>query len=296
MQELIQDYIHYLEVERGLSKQTQASYFEDLKQFLEFLELKKQAEFPEDSSVIAIFLKQQGQLGKATSSLARMVSTLRKFYQYLLNEHHIHVDPMTQITLPKRQQNLPVTLTVPEVEQLLAAPDTGKTLGVRDRAILEVLYATGLRVSELTHLTLDQLHLTIGLIQTIGKGNKERMLPIGDVASNWVQQYLQNVRPSLAGKQKMQSAEVFLNFRGQGMTRQAIWKIIKKYVLQCGITKDVTPHTLRHSFATHLLENGADLRVVQTLLGHTDISTTQIYTHLSTQKIRQIYNKSHPRA
>lgn len=296
MQDKIQDYLHYLDVERGLSKQTQASYFEDLKQYVDFLKTQNLKDFSEDSSVIAAFLKQQSQSGKATSSLARMVSTLRKFYQYLWNEHQVKVDPMTQITLPKRQQNLPVTLTMAEVEQLLATPDTHKPLGVRDRAILEVLYATGLRVSELTALKLDQLHLAIGLIQTIGKGNKERMLPIGDVASDWIQRYLQNVRPSLAAKHAPQSAVVFLNFRGQAMTRQAIWKIIKKYVLQCGITKDVTPHTLRHSFATHLLENGADLRIVQTLLGHTDISTTQIYTHLSTQKIRQIYNKSHPRA
>lgn len=293
---MVQDYLHYLNVERGLSKQTQASYFEDLKQYVAFLKQQKLNDFPEDSSVVAAFLKQQSQLGKATSSLARMVSTLRKFYQYLVNEHQVKVDPMTQITLPKRQQNLPVTLTMAEVERLLATPDTSKPLGIRDRAILEVLYATGMRVSELTNLKLDQLHLAIGLVQTIGKGNKERMLPIGDVASDWVQRYLQNVRSSLAAKHMPQSATVFLNFRGQAMTRQAIWKIIKKYVLQCGITKDVTPHTLRHSFATHLLENGADLRIVQTLLGHTDISTTQIYTHLSTQKIRQIYNKSHPRA
>ncbi|MFD1671588.1 site-specific tyrosine recombinase XerD [Agrilactobacillus yilanensis] len=296
LQESVQDYIRYLAVERGLSKQTQTSYYEDLKQFVAFVTAQKQVKFPEDSSEIAIFLKQQGQLGKATSSMARMVSTLRKFYQYLINEHVVKVDPMTQITLPKKQQALPVTLTMAEVEQLLKAPDTQKPLGIRDRAILEILYATGLRVSELTHITLEQLHLAIGLIQAIGKGNKERMLPVGDVASRWVQQYLQEVRPNLAAKHAPQSAIVFLNFRGQGMTRQAIWKIIKKYVIQCGITKDVTPHTLRHSFATHLLENGADLRVVQTLLGHTDISTTQIYTHLSTQRIREVYNHTHPRA
>jgi integrase/recombinase XerD len=296
LEELIKDYIHYLEIERGLSPQTQASYYEDLKQFRAFLQAQKITSFPEDSAVIAEFLKTQAKLGKATRSLARMVSALRKFYQYLLNEHRLKTDPMTQINLPKPQQKLPVVLSIAEVNQLLAAPDTRKPLGVRDRAILEVLYATGLRVSELTHLQLGQLHLAIGLIQTIGKGNKERMLPIGDVASDWLNQYLSTIRPSFAAKHSPQSGVVFLNFRGQPLTRQAIWKIIKQYILVSGIQKDVTPHTLRHSFATHLLENGADLRVVQTLLGHTDIATTQIYTHLSTQKIRQVYNKTHPRA
>ncbi|MCD2255223.1 site-specific tyrosine recombinase XerD [Agrilactobacillus fermenti] len=296
MKDLIGDYLHYLDVQRGLSPQTRQSYAEDLKQFREFLEAQQLTDFPEDTLVISEFLKVETTSGKMASSLARMVSSLRTFYQYLLVEHVIRTDPMDTITSPKKQQHFPVTLTITEVNTLLTMPDTGKPLGLRDRAMLEVLYATGLRVSELINLQLNQLHLTIGLIQTIGKGNKERMLPIGDVASDWITRYLENVRPSLMIKANPRSANVFLNNRGRPLTRQAVWKMIKAYVRTAGIQKDVTPHTLRHSFATHLLENGADLRVVQTLLGHADITTTQIYTHLSTQKVRQIYNKTHPRA
>ncbi|GAY73058.1 tyrosine recombinase XerD [Lentilactobacillus kosonis] len=205
---------------------------------------------------------------------------MRKFFAYLYQFNQIDSDPMTKIDAPKQAKTLPDVLSVDEVNNLLEAPDVTKKLGLRDRAILEVLYATGLRVSELINLKLVDLHLPMSLIQTIGKGNKERIIPISDIAKEWLERYLDEVRPGLL-QGRTNTAAIFLNARGHQLTRQAIWQMIKKYAAIAGIEHHVTVHTLRHSFATHLLENGADLRIVQELLGHSDISTTQIYTHVS---------------
>ncbi len=216
------------------------------------------------------------------------------FFRYLANENKITADPMLKIDTPKTGHHLPQVLTTDEVDRLLAVPDTTKKLGIRDRALLEVMYATGLRVSELVNLTLDELHLEMGLIQPLGKGDKERIIPIGEVAIDWLNQYLTSVRDLLLKENSSQY--VFLNAHGHQLTRQGVWKNLKALVRQAGITKNVTPHTLRHSFATHILENGAGLRVVQELLGHADISTTQIYTHISQKRLTEVYQKYHPRA
>ncbi|AUX11966.1 site-specific tyrosine recombinase XerD [Latilactobacillus sakei] len=293
MDDLIQDYLHYLKIERGLSENTRQSYRQDLKQYQQFLESQKLTTFTEDRFVVLNFLQAQTAAHKAQSSITRSISTLRKFYQYLTREGHIQKDPMLQIDSPKQGRHLPAVLSSEEIERLLKTPDTSTPLGLRDRAILEVLYATGLRVSELVHLKLTDLHLSLGLIQTLGKGDKERIIPIGDVAVDWINQYLERSRNQLTkGKN---SPYLFVNFHGNGLTRQGIWKNLKAIVQAAGIEKDVTPHTLRHSFATVLLENGADLRIVQELLGHSDISTTQIYTHISKKHLTEVYQRSHPR-
>ena len=292
MHGLIADFIHYLNVERGLAKATQTSYQQDLITFSAWLAARKRRTFPEEFGTIQSFLKEQNAT-KAPASVSRMISALRKFYRFLLREGAISADPMTKIDTPKRAQHLPATLSSQEVDALMAKPDTDKPLGLRDRAIFELMYATGLRVSEVVDLRLDQLHLAINLLQVTGKGDKERLVPISPQATQWVDRYLQEARPKLL--KRVQPKNVFVNFHGGPMTRQGIWKNLKAYIASIGIEKDVTPHTLRHSFATRLLENGADLRVVQELLGHSDISTTQIYTHLSNQHLVAVYHKTHPR-
>lgn len=292
MHGLIADFIHYLNVERGLAPTTQISYQQDLMTFQAWLTSQKRTTFPEDFAVIQAFLKKQNDT-KAPASVSRMISALRKFYRFLLREGAVKTDPMTKIDTPKKAQHLPATLSGPEIDALMAKPDITKPLGLRDRAIFELMYATGLRVSELVGLRMDQLHLAMNLLQVTGKGDKERLVPISPQATDWVNRYLRDARPRLIKQQ--QAKTVFVNFHGHALTRQAIWKNLKAYIASIGIQKDVTPHTLRHSFATRLLENGADLRVVQELLGHSDISTTQIYTHLSNQHLVAVYHKTHPR-
>ncbi|GJM48154.1 site-specific tyrosine recombinase XerD [Weissella soli] len=293
----IEDYLHYVTVERGLSANTRTSYGQDLRQFFKYLERPEQplSLVDVDRFHILNFLSYLEANGKSRNSIIHMVSTLRKFFQYAtLTVQWVPVDPMTQVDPPKKAQHLPAVLTLAEVERLLQVPDTTTKLGVRNRAILEVMYATGLRVSELVNLSLDNLHLELGLIQTIGKGDKERIIPIGDIAAIWLTRYLKDIRPQLGRTQD--DKVIFLNDHGHQLTRQGVWKLIKQLVKAAGITKDVSPHTLRHSFATHILENGADLRIVQELLGHSDISTTQIYTHISNKRLMTVYEKAHPRA
>ncbi|WP_367297370.1 site-specific tyrosine recombinase XerD [Loigolactobacillus coryniformis] len=291
----IADFKRYLLVEKGLSQNTVSSYTRDLMKFKAYLEQQKLADFKQDRFVILNFLATLKAQAMANNSVIRMVSSLRKFYRFLLETEQITIDPMQQVDSPKKQQHLPQVLSQAEVKRLLAVPDTTTALGIRDRTILEVLYATGLRVSELTHLKLAELHLSLGLIQTLGKGDKERLIPIGDVAIEWIKRYLETSRPTFL-KTGQSEPILFLNHYGRPFTRQGIWKNLKQMVRAAGIEKDITPHTLRHSFATHLLENGADLRVVQELLGHADISTTQIYTHVSQKHLREVYDRYHPRA
>ncbi|WP_274355652.1 site-specific tyrosine recombinase XerD [Ligilactobacillus salivarius] len=289
------DYLHYLKVERGLSENTIASYGIDLKLFLEYLRENEIPSFKQvNKEVIVNYMQAEKNNNKANSSILRSVSSLRKFFQYLAQEKIIEKDPMLLIDTPKKKQHLPQVLTKEEVEKLLHSPNTGQVLGLRDRAMLELMYATGLRISEIINLKLEDLHLTIGTLQTLGKGHKERIVPVGDEAIKWINRYLEEARPKLL-KQK-RSNYLFLNFHGNNLTRQGVWKNLKAEVRKAGIQKNITPHTLRHSFATHILENGADLRIVQELLGHADISTTQIYTHLSNKQLADIYNRAHPRA
>lgn len=295
MNDIVNDYLHFLTVERGLSKNTVASYQNDLEQFIIYLKKNDFSTFNElKRGDITDYLHEETLLKKANSSIIRSVTSLRRFFQYLVHEQLIVTDPMTLIDTPKQEKHLPEVLSRHEVELLLKAPNTGTALGLRDRAILELMYATGLRVSEVINLKLNDLHLAVGLLKTMGKGQKERMLPIGDMAVDWINSYLEHGRNKLL-KDK-HSDFLFLNFHGNQLTRQGIWKNLKLHVQKAGITKNITPHTLRHSFATHILENGADLRIVQELLGHADISTTQIYTHLSKRRLSAIYDQTHPRA
>ncbi|ADJ79051.1 site-specific tyrosine recombinase XerD [Lactobacillus salivarius] len=292
---ILMDYLHYLKVERGLSENTINSYGIDLKLFLEYLRENEIPSFKQvNKEVIVNYMQSEKNNNKANSSILRSVSSLRKFFQYLAQEKIIEKDPMLLIDTPKKKQHLPQVLTKEEVEKLLRSPNTGQVLGLRDRAMLELMYATGLRISEIINLKLEDLHLTMGTLQTLGKGHKERIVPVGDEAIKWVNRYLEEARPKLL-KQK-RSNYLFLNFHGNNLTRQGVWKNLKAEVRKAGIQKNITPHTLRHSFATHILENGADLRIVQELLGHADISTTQIYTHLSNKQLADIYNRAHPRA
>lgn len=292
---ILMDYLHYLKVERGLSENTINSYGIDLKLFLEYLRENEIPSFKQvNKEVIVNYMQSEKNNNKANSSILRSVSSLRKFFQYLAQKKIIEKDPMLLIDTPKKKQHLPQVLTKEEVEKLLRSPNTGQVLGLRDRAMLELMYATGLRISEIINLKLEDLHLTMGTLQTLGKGHKERIVPVGDEAIKWVNRYLEEARPKLL-KQK-RSNYLFLNFHGNNLTRQGVWKNLKAEVRKAGIQKNITPHTLRHSFATHILENGADLRIVQELLGHADISTTQIYTHLSNKQLADIYNRAHPRA
>lgn len=295
MDRLVEEYLHALVVEKGLSQNTVVSYRQELRRFMTFLSKENIKDIKNvDRYVILNFLDELDRAGISRNSIIHAISSLRKLFLYLLQINMITDNPMNNIVPPKKAQHLPSILTTDEVERLLATPNTATNLGVRDRAILEVMYATGLRVSELIHLNLNELHLEMGLIETVGKGDKQRVIPIGDVAIKWLNEYLQGPRGALLKNQNYDI--VFLNQHGRPMTRQGIWKNLKQLVLKAGITKNITPHTLRHSFATHLLENGADLRIVQELLGHADISTTQIYTHVTQQRLTNVYNKYHPRA
>lgn len=296
MEEQIIEYLHYLTIERGLSANTKSSYQRDLKQYLAFLKEAGISDWQAvDRYTVVAFLAHLNQQNKASATVTRMISSLRRFHQYLRQERFTDHDPMQHIESPKKTQKLPQTLSLQEVEALIATPDTTTTLGIRDRAILEVMYATGLRVSELIGLKMGDIHLEMGLLQTLGKGDKERIVPLGDYAIHWIERYLAESRPLLT-KKRPQENHLFVNSHGSGLSRQGIWKNLKVWVLKAGIIKDVTPHTLRHSFATHLLENGADLRTVQELLGHSDISTTQIYTHITKRRMTEVYKEHFPRA
>lgn len=296
LEDQLKEYLHFLTIERGLSLNTRQSYERDLMRYLAFV---KQAGVTSwqavDRFLVVKFISQLQDEKKASTTIMRMVSSLRRFHQFLRQERYTDQDPMQHIDSPKKKQKLPQTLSIKEVERLIETPDVTKPLGLRDRAILEVMYATGLRVSELIHLKMGDVHLKMGLVQTIGKGDKERIVPLGDYAIHWIERYLNESRPVLT-KKNPDELFLFVNRSGHGLSRQGIWKNLKQIVREAGINKVVTPHTLRHSFATHLLENGADLRTVQELLGHADISTTQIYTHITKKRMTDVYKEYFPRA
>lgn len=297
MNDYLQDFLHFLIVEKGLAKNTIVSYERDLKSYLHYLQTVEQITDVNHITRVHIihFLDHLRKEGKSAKTLARHVASVRSFHQFLLREKMADQDPSVHIESPHLERSLPVVLTLSEVEALLEAPDKSKPSGLRDAAMLELLYATGIRVSELVNLNLEDLHLTMGFLRCIGKGNKERIIPIGKTALHVLEEYLQFGRPKMQSK-KYRTDALFLNHHGNRLTRQGFWKILKGLAKKANIEKDLTPHTLRHSFATHLLENGADLRAVQEMLGHADISTTQIYTHVTKTRLREVYFKFHPRA
>ena len=295
VQDSLHEYLDYLSVERGLAQNTLESYGRDLRQYLKYLKEKKNLNLPETTQATVIgYLLQLQAKGKATATLSRSLAAIKSYYHYMAKEEHIPRDPTVNLDAPKQEKKLPRVLAVKEVEKLLEQPDLKNPVGIRDRAMLEVLYATGLRVSELVSLKVNDINLEAGYIRCFGKGSKERIIPMGSVATKYVRLYHEYARKFLAAS--LHEHTLFLNHHGKGLTRQGFWKIIKKYAENLGLNIDITPHTLRHSFATHLLENGADLRSVQEMLGHADISTTQIYTHLTKDKIKEVYDNTHPRA
>ena len=292
---LIDSFLDALWSERGLSQNTLSAYGRDLKAWADWLETKKQLSLLEvDASIVQQYLAYRGKKGAKSSSMARVLSSLRRFYRYQLRQGAVSEDPSALIDAPRIGRLLPGSLSETQVDDLLEAPNVEKSLGLRDRAMLELLYAAGLRVSELVSLELPQINLQIGLVRIIGKGNKERMVPLGDVAVDWVTQYLNVARPDLMRGNGV-SNDIFVTRRGSGMTRQGFWYLIKRYAKQAGIQQALSPHTLRHAFATHLLNHGADLRVLQMLLGHSDLSTTQIYTHIAQARLQEVHQKHHPR-
>lgn len=293
----MEEYLIHLKIERNLADNSIESYKRDIKHYIQFLESEKVFDWDQiDRYAIVLFLQRLKEEGKSDNSIIRMTSSLRQFHQFLRQEKITSQDVMQSVDTPKKAETLPKVMSTKEVELLLETPDIETEIGLRDRAILEVMYATGLRISELINLKMDELHLTMGFMQTVGKGNKERILPIGGMAVHFLNEYLEDSRPIFESRAKDSSPFVFLNSRGKGLSRQGVWKNIKKLVQIAGIKQNVTPHMIRHSFATHLLENGADLRIVQELLGHSDISTTQIYTHITKARMKDIYNEYHPRA
>jgi len=293
----IEDYIHFIQVERQLSDNTLASYRRDLETYVNFLqEVEAMSDFRKvERTSILRHLEQLRMQGKTSRTVARHISSIRSFHQFLLREKRAETDPTVHLEMPTIEQKLPNILSIEEIEALLMAPNRSKPQGVRDVAMLELLYGSGMRISELIALDLSDIHLTMGFVRVFGKGGKERIIPLGKSALSALNHYLNSARGQLQGKYPKTDA-FFINQRGKRLTRQGCWKLMKEHALKAGIQHELTPHTLRHSFATHLVENGADLRAVQEMLGHADISTTQIYTHISKTRLSEVYKQFHPRA
>jgi integrase/recombinase XerD len=291
---LIEGFLDALWMERGLSENTLSAYRSDLQALARWLHSTNQHSLLEAKREhLLAYIAYRVQQGIKPRSTARLLSSIRRFYQYLIRENRLLDDPSTRIDAPKLGRNLPATLTEDEVVHLLQAPEVDKTLGIRDRAMLEVMYASGLRVSELVGLAITQLNLRQGVIRVQGKGSKERLVPLGGEAMSWIECYLRESRSDLLKHHS--SDDLFVTRRGSALTRQAFWYLIKRYARQAGIHKPLSPHTLRHAFATHLLNHGADLRAVQMLLGHSDLSTTQIYTHVARERLKDLHRQHHPR-
>ncbi len=294
MDELTQNYIDYLIIEKGLSDNSLMSYSSDLAQFISFLEKNKIDDLDKvDSTIILAWLIDLDQRGLTAKSRARHIITIRGLYKFLLAEKKVTHSPVKNIDIPKTGLALPKIMSVKDMDRLLEAPDIRKPMGMRNSSMMEIMYGAGLRVSELIVLRLQDINLDANFVRVMGKGSKERVVPIGSKASSITQKWIKIGRVSHL--KKISSPYLFVARAGKPMTRQSFWKIIKKYALMANISKNVTPHTLRHSFATHLLEGGADLRSVQTMLGHSDISTTQIYTHISREYLVKMHQQYHPR-
>jgi integrase/recombinase XerD len=288
---LIDQFLDAVWVEQGLSENTLSAYGSDLRIFAKWLKDKSMLEV--DGGQLADFLASRYKEGIGNRSTARILSNLRRFYGYYIRENSIKVDPTALIESPHIGQPLPKSLSEQDVELLLDAPEVTNALGFRDRTMLEMLYATGLRVSELVNLKFEQISFRQGVVRIIGKGNKERLVPVGEEAMSWLENYMAQARKTILGER--QCDYLFVTNRADSMTRQAFWHIIKRHAKKAGINKELSPHTLRHAFATHLLNHGADLRVVQLLLGHSDLSTTQIYTHIARERLKELHSKYHPR-
>jgi len=294
VEQLLDQFLHYIVVEKGLSKNTIDAYSHGLNRFLDYLRKKGIQEISSvskfDVRAFLLVLKKQG---LSTKTVLRNLVAIRTLFQFLIREGILEANPIEELESPKIAKTLPEILTLKEVEQLLEQPNPQTPMGIRDRAMLEVLYATGMRVSELTQLPMNQVNLEGGYVLVFGKGSKERIIPLGSEAMKWVAFYLKAAREKLA--KRKESPFLFINRMGSGMSRQQVWKTIKTYGRRAGIQKRITPHLLRHSFASHLLEGGADLRSVQMMLGHVDISTTQIYTHVTGERLKKIHQRYHPR-
>jgi len=292
-QQYLDNFIDHLWLEDGLSKNTLDSYRADLTAFANWCASKQSIDMLAVTNAdIQQYLAVRFPLSKARS-ISRLVASLRRFYRYALREQLLKEDPTLHLESPKLPRSLPKSLNEQEVEDLLKAPDVSQPLGLRDRAMLELLYASGLRVSELVGVTVVEVSTQDGIVRVTGKGSKTRLVPMGAEAADWIDRYMRYARPELL--QKRLCDAMFVTSRAEGMTRQAFWHIIKRYAALAGIAKHISPHVLRHAFATHLLNHGADLRVVQMLLGHSDISTTQIYTHVARERLKQLHSVHHPR-
>lgn len=295
MEGYVNAFINYLAIERGLAKNTLESYGRDLKQFQNYMnDLNLEVEKDSNENMIQEYLKSLQTKGRAVSTISRNIAAIKAFYQYLVKENYLENDPSQSLDTPKVEKKLPKILSVHEVEELLKQPEIKSSGGLRDKAMLELLYATGIRVSELIALNISDINLDMGYVKCYGKGSKNRIVPLGFIAVKAVHDYI--IKGRMKVVRTYDEPALFINHHGGRLTRQGFWKIIKKYAQEAGITKDITPHTLRHSFATHLLENGADLRSVQEMLGHADISTTQLYTQIVKNPLKEVYDKSHPRA
>lgn len=290
---LIDGFLDALWLERGARPNTRAGYGSDLRQFAACLAESNKALTDAHEADIQQWIA-RGARQTVARTQARRVSALRQFYQWRLREDGSAMDPTVSLKAPRLGRRLPRSLSEDEIERLLDAPDTNTPLGLRDRAMFELMYASGLRVTELVELSLPRLDLQRGLVQVLGKGGKERLVPIGEIAEQWLRDYLAQARPELSRGQE--SDWLFVTSRGGPMTRHNFWQLIQRYAAKAGIRQHLSPHTLRHAFATHLLDHGADLRVVQTLLGHADLSTTQIYTHVTRVRLRDLHQRHHPRA
>jgi len=291
---LIDEFCDALWLEDGLARNTLVSYRRDLVKFGAWLAKKhKRPLLAATRAELLGFLAHEVQRRARATTASRMLSSLKRFYRYALRQGKIGADPTLNVDAPKLPRPLPKSLTEQDVETLLAAPRVGEPLGLRDRAMLETLYASGLRVSELVTLRVTQVSQDMGVVRVTGKGSRERLVPLGEEALAWIRRYIKDARPALLGGRATEA--LFVTARAGAMTRQAFWHLIRRYAARAGLTKPLSPHTLRHAFATHLLNHGADLRVVQLLLGHADISTTQIYTHVARERLKQLHARHHPR-
>lgn len=291
---LIDHFLDAVWMEMGLSTNTLAAYRADLTRLAHWLATQNYSLLQVNQELLLTYQTLRLHQGIKPRSLARQLSALRHFYRYQVREERLSEDPAARISTPKLGRDLPTVLTEQEVERLLAAPNVETALGMRDRAMLEVLYGCGLRVSELVTLKLNQVNLRLECLRISGKGSQERLVPLGEQAADWLSHYLSKIRPGFL--ESLHSQDLFLTQRGKAMTRQAFWYRLKRYAAQVPITKPLSPHTVRHAFATHLVNHGADLRVVQLLLGHRDLSTTQIYTHIARQRLKILHEKHHPRS
>lgn len=295
MQQFLKEYLTYIRLEKNLSENSVESYKNDLSKFILHLMKTGINDFNKVTpSVIADYFNMLRKQELSGSTSARYLSALKGFFSYLYDQSYVENDPTEVLTSSRRRRKLPTVLSLKEINNILKMPDTGKPLGLRDRAMLELCYSSGLRVSELINLKMNDLLFSDEVIRVLGKGSKQRIVPVGKSAVRWVTEYLKKARPSLENKIRSQNI-IFLNRRGTKLSRMGVWKIFNRYTKDAGIKKEVHPHTFRHSFATHLVEGGADLRAVQEMLGHSDISTTQIYTHIDRDFVKQIHKDFHPR-